>query len=63
MKPFVAIDGVKQLLRLLLIKVYRCTSIDNCAQTENLYCLFEAVPEPAGIFQADIFLSRTLEPL
>ena len=60
MKPFVAIDGV---LDNLFFKVYRCTSVENCAQTENLYCLFEVVPGPAKKKERKkergILLSRT----
>jgi hypothetical protein len=44
MKPFVAIDGV---LDYLFFIIFRCISVENCAQTENLYCLFETVPGPA----------------
>ena len=35
MKPFVAISGV---LDYLFAIFFRCISVENCAQTENLYC-------------------------
>ena len=44
MKPFVAIDGV---LDYLFAKYFGSVSVEKCAQTENLYCLFKAVPGPA----------------
>ena len=43
MKPFVAIDGV---LDYLFAKYFGSVSVEKCAQTENLYCLFKAVPGP-----------------
>ena len=48
MKPFVAIDGV---LDYLFFIIFRCISVENCAQTENLYCLFETVPGPAFLYR------------
>ena len=51
MKPFVAIDGV---LDYLFFIIFRCISVENCAQTENLYTAHEAVPGPGMDF-----LSRT----
>ena len=42
MKPLVAIDGV---LDHLFFKVYRCISVDDCAQTEILVCAFGADSE------------------
>ena len=50
MKPFVAIDGV---LDYLFAKYFGSVSVEKCAQTENLYCLFKAVPGPGR------FLYRT----
>ena len=47
MKPFVAIDGV---LDYLFFINFRCISVENCAQTEILVCLFETVPAPAANF-------------
>ena len=47
MKPFVAIGGVSDVVQHL-------NSVEDCAKTENLYSLLEAVPGPAGCF-----LSRT----
>ena len=52
MKPFVAIDGV---LDYLFAKYFGSVSVEKCAQTENLYCLFKAVPGPGMVF--------SLEPL
>ena len=43
MKPFVAIDGV---LDYLFFIIFRCISVENCAQTENLCCRLEAVLGP-----------------
>ena len=51
MKPFVAIDGV---LDYLFFIIFRCISVENCAQTENLCCRLEAVLGPGTNF-----LSRT----
>ena len=45
MKPFVAIDGV---LDYLFAKYFGSVSVEKCAQTENLYCLFKVVPGPAA---------------
>ena len=45
MKPFVAIDGV---LDYLFFIIFRCISVENCAQTENLCCRLEAVLGPAA---------------
>ena len=50
MKPFVAIDGV---LDYLFAKYFGSVSVEKCAQTENLHCLFKAVPGPG------MFLYRT----
>ena len=58
MKPFVAIDGV---LDNLFLKVFRCTSVENCAQTENLYCLFEAVPGPGSLLLFTFFHASALK--
>ena len=43
MKPFVAIDGV---LDYLFAKYFGSVSVEKCAQTENLYWSFKAVPGP-----------------
>ena len=51
MKPFVAIDGV---LDYLFFIIFRCISVENCAQTEILVRSFEVVPGPGMGF-----LSRT----
>ena len=51
MKPFVAIGRV---LYEVSDVVQHLHSVDDCAKTENLYRMFEAVPGPAGCF-----LSRT----
>ena len=51
MKPFVAIGRV---LDEVSDVVQHLHSVDDCAKTENLYSLLEAVPGPAGCF-----LSRT----
>ena len=45
MKPFVAIDGV---LDYLFFIIFRCISVEKCAQTENLYWSFKAVPGPVA---------------
>ena len=47
MKPFVAIGGV---LDYLFAKYFGSVSVEKCAQTENLHCLFKAVPGPAANF-------------
>ena len=47
MKPFVAIGGV---LDYLFAKYFGSVSVEKCAQTENLYCLFEVVPGPGMIY-------------
>ena len=57
MKPFVAIDGV---LDYLFAKYFGSVSVEKCAQTENLYCLFKAVPGPGTNFRAPI---SSIEPL
>ena len=57
MKPFVAIGGV---LDYLFAKYFGSVSVEKCAQTENLYCLFKAVPGPAAGHNQPI---SSIEPL
>ena len=57
MKPFVAIGGV---LDNLFFTTSDGISVDDCAKTENLYSLFEAVPGPGTVDRAPC---PGLEPL